>query len=703
MAVSRSTRTYIDKGDFDSLENDWLARIEENAGDLDYFVGTARALSGQGQGERAGVLIGLLDEQLQERGLWELRLELLRRAAQFMLAGDEIHEAILATVRELYPESPSREGMIEEVGLTRAPGNVPKTWEKVDRLRELLVYEVGTAVSMEGRGAGRIAGVNWALSSFKVEFVEATALNVGFRAAVKLLSQLPDGHFLKRKLEEPDALEALGRKDPPALLQALLESYDKPLTAGDVRLLLGGLVPEKSWTSWWSAARKHPQVVTRGKGRQTYAWAETSGDAVEATWRAFERAKPRRKIALFKRDGTRDAELRQRMVGALAEIADQAAASEPGLAFEIWHALDKVLDDLGATVGADAASGELDWSPERLIERPGGLKALLTGIEDRAVRESAFRVIRQRRDDWGDIFLAGLADESDARVLDFVFGELAASGQRGIDRFLDGLLAQPHRAPGAFTWLAERAAEEETLAARNPLRLLQQILDGLSRNELAPFRLRLRKLVESGGTVSRLLPRLKPEQAPAAADAIHRAAGLERHERDDLTTALEMRFPTLRGEEAASTTLWATPEAIAEKRDELNRITKEELPANRAAIEEARAMGDLRENFEYKSARQRHEYLSALATEINRQLSRARPIDFSAIDPSQVRVGTRVTLAGPAGERVLTILGPWESEPEQGIVSYESDLAASLLGKSPGERVEVAGEPCEVVGVERAR
>ena len=71
----------------------------------------------------------------------------------------------------------------------------------------------------------------------------------------------------------------------------MLESYDRPLTAGEVRDILHGIVGESQWTSWWSAARKHQQVVASGGGRQTYRWAETSGDALDSVWKSFAAAR----------------------------------------------------------------------------------------------------------------------------------------------------------------------------------------------------------------------------------------------------------------------------------------------------------------------------------------------------------------------------------------------------------------------------
>src|SRR4029079_2963392 len=125
----------------------------------------------------------------------------------------------------------------------------------------------------------RVADANLGLESFKVDFEKFRGLTVGFKAAAKLLQPLPPGHVLYRKLEDPKGLAAL---PPTELLGLTLRSYDRPLTAGEIREALAGVVSEAGWTSWWSAARKHPQVVAGSSGRQTYAWADSSGDALES-------------------------------------------------------------------------------------------------------------------------------------------------------------------------------------------------------------------------------------------------------------------------------------------------------------------------------------------------------------------------------------------------------------------------------------
>ncbi|MGH9361711.1 MAG: hypothetical protein ACRD2T_07320, partial [Thermoanaerobaculia bacterium] len=281
MTLPRAIQNSLARADFAAVEDDWLVRLGQEPADLDYFVGVARALVGTAEEERARFLLELLDEQLKERGLWRSRLKLLERAGSILFPPEGLHPAIVETLQRLHGDRPTLGGLAEAVGLHRATHDIPKAWEKVERLETLLAFDVGSVVTMEGKGAGRVVEVNLGLESFKVAFEGRPPMTIGFKAAPKVLKPLPKDHVLRRKLEEPAALAALA---PPELLRATLESNDPPLTAGEVREALAGIVSEAQWTSWWAAARKHPQVVVAGAGRQTYRWAESSGDALAATW-----------------------------------------------------------------------------------------------------------------------------------------------------------------------------------------------------------------------------------------------------------------------------------------------------------------------------------------------------------------------------------------------------------------------------------
>jgi transcription elongation GreA/GreB family factor len=688
MAISRNTQNHLAKGDFAALEGEWLANLEEDPTDLDYFVGVARALSGNNEDGRARDLLELLDEQLRERGAWAARLKLIQRSGPLLLAPDKVHPTVVSTLGKLYGDRPTFKGLFEAVGLHRAPQDIAKTWEKVDRLETLLSFDVGTVVAMEGKGVGRVVDANLGLESFKVDFERNKGLMVGFKAAPKLLQPLKPDHILRRKLEAPESLRPL---PPPDLLRLVLQSYDRALTAGEVRDILHGIVGETQWTSWWGAARKHQQVVGSGGGaRQTYRWADTDADALDSVWRAYLKADPRSKMDRLRREGARDRALRDRMAEDLTQVAEAVMDAEPGLAFEIWFALERT----------GGAPEDVDWTPDELLAHQP--MRVFTGIEDRLLRERAYTMTRERREDWPNLYREAMGRENDPRALELLAEGLTQGAPRELERLLDNLLAQPHRMPAAFVWLAERAATDEALRSRNPLRLLQQILSAMSRDEFATYRVRLLTLAESGGTVPRLLAHLSEDQAAQAEDAVHRAPTLEPYQREQLTNAIHLRFP-LQRKDTGPGPLYALAESIDAKRLELHQIMTKEIPANRKAIEEARAMGDLRENFEYKSARQRHEYLNSRASALNSDLNRARPIDTTGMDVSEVRIGTRVHLSGTGKSRTITILGPWESMPEEGIISYESDQAKDILGKPVGAALDLAGEVWSIAKIEPHR
>ena len=140
----------------------------------------------------------------------------------------------------------------------------------------------------------------------------------------------------------------------------------------------------------------------------------------------------------------------------------------------------------------------------------------------------------------------------------------------------------------------------------------------------------------------------------------------------------------------------AVPEHIISKpgkltTEEFDKMKNVEIPATLKAIQIAREMGDLRENFEYKAARQRQEYLSARLSELSSELQRVRVIEPDKVDASEVRIGTRVSLRNGDVQREVVILGPWESDPERGVYSNQSEAAHALLGHRTDEIVTFMG------------
>jgi len=134
--------------------------------------------------------------------------------------------------------------------------------------------------------------------------------------------------------------------------------------------------------------------------------------------------------------------------------------------------------------------------------------------------------------------------------------------------------------------------------------------------------------------------------------------------------------------------LMTTKIKYEEKQKELDFITDVEIPANSRDIESARLHGDLKENAEYIAAKEKQSILNATAEKLREDIERAQIFDMSMIDTARVSFGTVVTLRNESKDRTeeYTILGPWESDTEHNIISYQTPFGKAMLSKSAGDQ-----------------
>lgn len=134
-----------------------------------------------------------------------------------------------------------------------------------------------------------------------------------------------------------------------------------------------------------------------------------------------------------------------------------------------------------------------------------------------------------------------------------------------------------------------------------------------------------------------------------------------------------------------------TPEGLVKLQDELKRLKSEERPAVIAAIEEARAHGDLSENAEYDAAKDRQAFIEGRIGELEDKISRAAVIDISKLSGDDVKFGATVTLQDEDTEKSIKyrIVGVEESDISKGMLSIHAPLARALIGKSKNDTVEV--------------
>lgn len=132
-----------------------------------------------------------------------------------------------------------------------------------------------------------------------------------------------------------------------------------------------------------------------------------------------------------------------------------------------------------------------------------------------------------------------------------------------------------------------------------------------------------------------------------------------------------------------------TPQGYEVLKQELTNLMTVERPNNIKAIEEARAHGDLSENAEFEAAKERQAFLEARINELNYKLGNAQIIDPDTLPKDSVVFASRVLLSNvDTGEDVeYQLVGPDESNINQGRISVASPLGKAILGRKPGDEI----------------
>ena len=125
---------------------------------------------------------------------------------------------------------------------------------------------------------------------------------------------------------------------------------------------------------------------------------------------------------------------------------------------------------------------------------------------------------------------------------------------------------------------------------------------------------------------------------------------------------------------------------------ELDNLKKIERPNVIQAISAAREHGDLKENAEYHSAKEKQAFIEGRITELEDVTSRAEVIDISRLSGESVTFGAKVNIVDEDNnqETNYQIVGPYEANLEEGLISIASPIAQALIGKEEGTSVTVS-------------
>lgn len=675
----------VEAGEKEQWEALWLAKLEEGIGEPDSFLAANLTLRRAGKKKDAHVLLELAWEQAKEQGCWKAVQAFAEECLRLGVGNEtQLRESLVEAFRQQWKGRPSLEMLLAHFDLLHHKNPV----EACEELTTWLVHEVGEIFAMAGRGPGRVVEINPKLGVLRLDFEKEKRVPVPIGAASRHLLPLPPGHFLRRRLEEPQQLREELLADPGRSLVQLLLSFPQPMSVTEIREAVGSLLADSEWASWWNRAKKSNRILTEGRGSalRYRALPEEAGE--EALLERFVAAGLPEKLELAKtvKPGNPVA----LTIG--EKLMEEAEKASGAWAFAAAA--------LARKLGVEAS--RVQAFRRELLKREGPL-ALLQGLSEAADRELVLAELMATGDK--ETLVAWLPSETHPRLLRLLAEKLLELGEEGVLRqFFSQVFLHPARFAAAWVWALEltEGPVGELLAPKRTGSAVLRLVEAGERKEFAAFRQRIRALLSPQSWVASVVKGGLTEEQARRLLHILQNPGVLRQERAWLKRAVVARFPHLLAGPSQDTGIPALSRTVMFLQEQLHNLLHKEIPATLKAIQAAREEGDLRENFEYHAQRARQELLSARAAKLQADLARVQIIDPQKIDTSAVKVGCQVVLEGTnsADQRVVTILGPYEANPEEGIYSHASEVGQELLGKRVGSEVRLAGGTFRIVRID---
>lgn len=612
---------------------------------------------------------------------------------------------------------------------------------------KLEAMKVGAYCMHRAWGLGKITGYDSAANRLLVDFQEVG--KVGHRMdpgfCVDKLEILSENHLLVRKYTDAATVEKMIKAEPVQLIKEILATApDHKMTATEIELVLTRLIGPTKMKKWWTATKKallkEPSVGVPAKKEGEYELRDKDDEVSperEILEEYYRNKNPKKKIVLaeklFQFSSVKAGEELPQTDPSMPQPLHHYKASDPeivGDLHKIFDELTKAIQDAKAkkltkaeclyglwvrndlcrffkedvdsleptskSVILSCTHDELNGLAREIPQTPACLKRLLDLLS---------RVYAEN-DEWKNVTLK-LLEDSTGKFTGECVAFLVDRGEdkllsRRLQEWLDG---QSLRSP-VLSWIIKNRNSRKYQKIVKPLmthNLLSAILYAIDREAVMSTTNRRIQLAEElsddYGLIPDLLENANEEIARDLAQALNLNQGFEPLTKKSLLARFIKIYPRIQSLLSGGTVEDSEPEvsnalivsewSLQERRKELEDIIKVQLPANKEAIAIAKEHGDLKENSEYKMARQDQETLLARKGLLESELERAQVTDFSDTPTDKVGVGSVVEVVPTSGESVVyTILGAWDSNPEENILSYKTPLAQKLIGKGVGEVVE---------------
>lgn len=550
-------------------------------------------------------------------------------------------------------------------------------------------------------GFGKITTVDTVFARFTIDFTDKPGHQMDLGFAADSLKPIPTTHILARKAADLEGLRRIAALNHLELIKVVLGSFGGQATVDQIQQVLVPDVIADDWRKWWEAARAemkkdgHFRLPT--KKSEPIIYQEEQMSLQDRTLSDFKEAKGLKARILIASEALKSfADLSDQTgtVNAIVAKLNEEIATHQRT--QMPTALEAVFirDELKAAAGLAPAPDDI--TAAQLWSQDNTLAEVLDGIPAAKHKQVLESLKAAKPDAWADIVLRTInavpAKQAGECATLLINEGREAELQAALLRYVSHHTASSE----LLLWLAKTKGDQ--YASLMGTELFRAMLTSMERdqfnekksNRLGDF------ILKETGLLKRLIQDADIEIVKDLTRALQFSPVFDDMDKRSLLARIVKVHPEVqslisgestRQQEAPLVVSWTS---LEKKKADFDDLVNRRIPANSKDIELARSYGDLRENHEFKAAKEEQKRLTGLKATMAGELERARGTDFATVRTDVVSIGTKVDLTelNSGQTEVYSIMGAWDSDPDNNILSYLTPLAQSILNKPVGTEVE---------------
>lgn len=594
------------------------------------------------------------------------------------------------------------------------------TAKAADHLEKL---KPGTFCLHKSWGFGRVAEWNLLLNQIVIDFQGKKGHPMQLAYAAENLTVISPEHFLARKATDLSGIKQLLKTDPSAIVRNVLESLGGSATVSQIgQLMIGDLFNEAEWKRWWSTTAKNLKkdgyfLIPTKKTDPIKLRAEKVSRADELISFFNQARQPKEQgaaldqIIRFQNEFNDPIAQLQPVINSIEEAAVRNQRFNAALVIELLMARDDLLAH-----SPQLTSSNPDLTLSRIVaDEEARLITILPKLPAAKERRILSLLPAALGEGWTKRALH-LMQSNHARAVYQIPRVFAETGQQAeLRTYLQRGIREHSVTSEMLVWLCkERDGEWRELITPDLLGAILSALERDQHNENSRGS-KLRDLLLDD---RELIPDMfAGAEMSVARDGMRRlmlTPVFDELTKRSLLARIIKLYPDLESvvtgeqKEEKTESLIVSWSSLDKRKAEYEELVNKKIPENSKEIGVARSYGDLRENFEFKAAKEMQAVLMRRKAELEAALHRARGTNFENPDTSQVSIGTVVRLRDTVSgkEETFTLLGAWDGDPDRQIISYQTAIGQALLGHRVGEKVSLNTEQgsgsFEITGIEAA-